>query len=125
MKNIRNLDAYKKGYIDFCRQTHPPPRNGIFSRKWFFAFFSENAAFFQKTRFILKHPFTSFAIKKVILIFCLRDPLSRKNGRMRPQNSILQFPQKILLFLKKKKKNYITRKYLASNFSLKKRRIHF
>ncbi len=42
-----------------------------------------------------------FVIKKITLIFRLRRPLSIKNDQMWPQNSFLQFPQKILLFLKK------------------------
>ncbi len=49
MKNIQNVDAYKKGYIDFLP----------------------------------------------------KKPLSLKNGQICPQNCFLQFPQKILLFLKK------------------------
>ncbi len=54
--------------------------------------------------------------EKVILIFCLRRPLSLKNGQMRPQNSFLQFPQKILLSPKK----LFNIKIFSIKFSIKK-----
>ncbi len=48
MKNIQNVDAYKQGYIDFCRQTPPPLRTVVFSHKWVFRSFSKNTASFEK-----------------------------------------------------------------------------
>ncbi len=37
----------------------------------------------------------------VKLTFCVTSPLSLKNGQMRPQNSFLQFPQKIFFIPRK------------------------
>ncbi len=42
------MDAYKKGYIDFCRQTSPLFKTAVSSHKWFFPIFSKNTAFFEK-----------------------------------------------------------------------------
>ncbi len=100
MKSIQNRNTYKKGCIDFCRQTPPrlktvgPPTNS-------FLHFFPKILLFPKNLFHNKTSVTKFVIKKIILIFCFRSPLSLKNGQMRPQNSFVQFPQKILLFPKK------------------------
>ncbi len=64
----------------------PPPQMG-------FSQFSPKILFSLKNLFYNKTSLTSFAIKNVILICCLRSPLSLKNGQMRTQNSFLQFPE--------------------------------
>ncbi len=47
MKNIQNPISYKKGYIDFCRQTPPSPQNDlVLSRMVFRSFFKKYCFFF-------------------------------------------------------------------------------
>ncbi len=48
LKDIHNFNAYKKGYIDFCRQTSPSSKNGHVLPQMIFHFFLENTAFFEK-----------------------------------------------------------------------------
>ncbi len=48
MKNIQNLNAYKIGSINFCRQRPPPLKTVISFNKRGFAVFSKNIVFFEK-----------------------------------------------------------------------------
>ncbi len=56
MKSIQNVNAYKKGYVDFCRQMLYSPQNHMSSHKWFFTFFLRKYCSFQKICLIIKHP---------------------------------------------------------------------
>ncbi len=48
MKNIQNLNAYKKSYTDFFRQTPLSPKTSMSCHKWCFTTFPKNIAFFEK-----------------------------------------------------------------------------
>ncbi len=74
--------------------------------------------FFRKTCLVVKHLAPNSRIKKVILVCYLTRTLSLKSSQMRPQNSFLQFPQKLLLFPKK----LFNIKYSAPNFCAEVRR---
>ncbi len=50
MENIQNLISYKKGYIDFCRQTSSSPQKRLSPWKQYFLVFSENTAVFEKKK---------------------------------------------------------------------------
>ncbi len=89
----------KKGYIDFCRQTPSSPQNGHV--------LPQMGCFFRKTCSIIKH-----VIKNVVLIFCLRSPLSLKIGQCAPRTVFCSFLRKYCFF----RKTYWPWKYLASNF---------
>ncbi len=101
MKNIQNVNAYKKSYTNFCPQTPSSSQKGYALSQMDFSQFSLKIMLFSKNLFYDKTSVTWFMIKKVLLIFSLRRPLFLKNGQMSPQNSFLQFPQKILFFPKK------------------------
>ncbi len=53
MKNIQNVNAYKKGYIDFCRQATPPPshQKGHVLPQMGFSQFSPKILLFSKNLF--------------------------------------------------------------------------
>ncbi len=55
MKNIQNLNVYKKCYINFGRQTPPPLKTVMFLHKWVFCSFLRKYYFFEKICFIIKH----------------------------------------------------------------------
>ncbi len=48
-KNIQTLISHKKDYIHFRRQTYSSLQKRLGPPKRFFAIFSENTAFFEKT----------------------------------------------------------------------------
>ncbi len=51
MKNIQNVDAYKKGYIDFCRQMLLSPQNCHVLPQISFSQFSPKILLFSKSLF--------------------------------------------------------------------------
>ncbi len=54
IKNIQSLISYKKGYIDFCRQTPPSPQNGHVHLQMVFHSFFRKYCFSWKTCLIIK-----------------------------------------------------------------------
>ncbi len=58
MKNIQNVDAYKKGYIDFCRQMPPSPQNDHVFQQMGFSQFSSKILLFLKNLFDNKRSIT-------------------------------------------------------------------
>ncbi len=101
-ENIQNLISHKRGYIHFCRQMPPSLQKRLRPPKRFFAVFSENYSFFFFLKKQLNNKIfdTSFAIKKVMLIFGARRLPYLKICQMRLQNSFSPVFQKILLFSK-------------------------
>ncbi len=51
---MQNVNAYKNGYIDFCRQMPPSLKTVMSFRKRIFRSFLQKYCFFQKTCFIIK-----------------------------------------------------------------------
>ncbi len=84
MKNIQNLISYEKGYIDFCRQTLPFPRKGHMPPQMVFR------SIFQKN-LLVKYPVPNSWLKKVILIFSVKRPLSLKIIKCAPRTVFIHF----------------------------------
>ncbi len=57
-KNIQNVNAYKKGYIDFCRQVPASPQNRHALPQMGFSQFSPKILLFLKKLFYNKTSFT-------------------------------------------------------------------
>ncbi len=79
--------------------------------KMVFRSFSRKYCFFLKNLFNNKISGTWFVVRKVVLIFCVRRPISLKHGRICPQNRFCNFLRKYYVF----RKTGLTWKYLASN----------
>ncbi len=97
MKNIQNVDAYKKGYIDFCHQMPPPLKTVVSFHKCVFRSFLQKYCFFRKTSFIIKHELPNSGLKKVISIFLpkkLLFPKKWSNGP--PEQFFAVFSEKII-----------------------------
>ncbi len=58
MKNTKNVDAHKKGYTDFCRQTSPSPQNGHVLPQMDFPQFPTKILLFSKNLFYNKKSVT-------------------------------------------------------------------